>query len=177
VVLLDDLHWADESTLSLLQHIAHHIGEMPVLIVGTYRDVDLEVGRPFAEMLETLTRLRLAHRVALGRLGEDGVSRMLEAMSGQSPPPRLASVVYTETEGNPSFTEEVFRHLSEEGRLFDEDGRWRADLKMGDLAVPEGVRLVVGRRLERLGGDTHKVLTDRRHRRPELQHALTGGAG
>ncbi len=159
VLLLDDLHWADESTLLLLQHLAQHVEKLPVLIVGTYRDVDLDVARPFAEMLETLTRQRLAQRVPLDRLGEDGVGQMLEALSGQTPPAALTSVVFAETEGNPFFTEEVFHHLSEEGRLFDEQGAWRTDLRVDDLAVPEGVRLVIGRRVKRLGDDARRVLT------------------
>ncbi len=63
VVLLDDLHWADDSTLLLLQHIAQHASEIPLLLVGTYRDVDLEVARPFAKVLGTFTRQRLAHKM------------------------------------------------------------------------------------------------------------------
>ena len=159
VLLLDDLHWADESTLLLLQHIAQHASDMPLLIVGTYRDVDLEVARPFAKVLEAFTRQRLAHRVALRRLPEAGVSEMLKALSGQAPPAHLVAAIYAETEGNPFFVEEVFQHLSEEGRLIDEDGQWRADLRVEDLEVPEGIRLVIGRRFERLSAEARRVLT------------------
>ena len=159
VLLIDDLHWADDSTLLLLQHIAQHASDMPLLIVGTYRDVDLEVARPFAKMLEAFTRQRLAHKVALRRLPETGVGEMLEALSGEPPPAHLVAAIFAETEGNPFFVEEVFQHLSEEGRLFDEDGQWRADLRVEDLEVPEGIRLVIGRRFERLSADARRVLT------------------
>ena len=159
VVLLDDLHWADDSTLLLLQHVAQHASEIPLLIVGTYRDVDLEVARPFAKTLEGFTRHRLAHKVALRRLPESEVSDMLQVLSGQAPPSDLVGAIYDETEGNPFFIEEVFQHLSEEGRLFDDDGHWRADLRVEDLEVPEGVRLVIGRRVERLSLVAHQVLT------------------
>ena len=159
VLLIDDLHWADDSTLLLLQHLAEHATEIPLLIVGTYRDVDLEVARPFAKMLEALTRQRLAHKVALRRLSESDVGDMLQALSGQAAPSELVRAIYAETEGNPFFTEEVFQHLSEEGRLFDEDGQWRADLRVEDLEVPEGVRLVIGWRVERLSPDARGVLT------------------
>ena len=158
-ILIDDLHWADESTLLLLQHLAQHVAQMPTLIIGTYRDVDHDVERPFAEMLETLTRQRLAQRLALGRLSESGVGDMLEALTGQAPPIALVTAIYAETEGNPFFTEEVFHHLSEEGRLLDETGTWRTDLRVEDLEVPEGVRLVIGRRLKRLSDATRRVLT------------------
>src|SRR4030067_519944 len=68
VYVLDDLHWADDSALLLLQPIAQQLHEMPVLIVGTYRDVELDVPRPFAQTLEELLRQRLAHRIAIKRL-------------------------------------------------------------------------------------------------------------
>ena len=159
ILLLDDLHWADESTLLLLQHTAERLDEMPAVIIGTYRDVELDVGRPLAKTLDWLLRHRLAHRVALRRLGEAGIRDMLGGMAGQAPPDALVKVIYSETEGNPFFVEEVFRHLSEEGRLLNDEGGFRADLVIDELDVPEGVRLVIGRRLQRLEEDTRKVLS------------------
>ncbi len=159
LLVLDDLHWADDSTLLLLQHIAQQLQEMPVLILGTYRDVELDVARPLARTLEELLRQRLANRITIRRLPEDGVSAMLRALSGQEPPKPLVDAVYSETEGNPFFVEEVFQHLAEEGKLFDAKGRWRTDLEVSELDVPEGVRLVIGRRLERVGEECRRVLT------------------
>jgi predicted ATPase/tRNA A-37 threonylcarbamoyl transferase component Bud32 len=159
VMLLDDLHWADEPTLQLLAHLAPHLSSMRILVVGTYRDVELDVGRPFARTLEALLRQRLATRIALRRLDEQGVAGMLAALGGTAPPSGLSRAVYHETEGNPFFVEEVYQHLAEEGKLFDDDGHWREDLRVGAIEVPEGVRLVVGRRLDRLGDQARKVLT------------------
>lgn len=159
VYLLDDLHWADESTLQLLQHLAPHLATMRVLIVGTYRDVELDVKRPFAKTLESLVRQRLATRIALRRLQESSVHELLAKMSGSAPPSGLAKAVFRETEGNPFFVEEVYQHLSEEGKLFDASGAWKADLRVDTIEVPEGVRLVIGRRLDRLGAHARTVLT------------------
>src|SRR5665213_1309827 len=159
VHVFEDLHWADEPTLLLLQHMAQMLSTTPMLIVGTYRDVELETTRPFANTLEILLRRKLATRISLRRLAVNGVESMLAAMSGQEPPPSLARVVFEETEGNPFFVEEVFRHLSEEGKLFDETGQWRPGLRVDQLQVPEGVRLVLGRRLDRVGGDVRRILT------------------
>ncbi len=156
--VLDDLHWADDSTLLLMEQLAQQAPQHRLLIVGTYRDVELEVGRPLARTLEALLRQRLAHRISLRRLREDTVGAMLRALSGQEPPPMLVSVVYSETEGNPFFVEEVSQHLAEEGKLFDAQGRWRQDLEVSELDVPEGVRLVVGRRLERVGEGCRRAL-------------------
>lgn len=159
VALFEDLQWADEPTLLLLQHLAQAVAGMPMLIIGTYRDVDLEVGRPCARMLESLQRQKLGTRILLRGLPMTGVERMLEALSAQQPPPSLARVVFKETEGNPFFVEEVFRHLAEEGKLFDEKGAFRPELRVDQLQVPEGVRLVLGRRLERLSEDARRILT------------------
>ena len=159
VHVFEDLHWADEPTLLLLQHLAQAVATSPVLMIGTYRDVELEVARPFARILENLLRQKLAMRISLRRLPVAGVEQMLTAMSGQTPPPSLARVVFEETEGNPFFVEEVFRHLAEEGKLFDEKGGFRLGLRMDQLQVPEGVRLVLGRRLERLSEDARRTLT------------------
>jgi len=159
ILLLDDLHWADESTLLLLQHTAERLDEMPAVIIGTYRDVELDVGRPLAKTLDWLLRHRLAHRVALRRLEEAGIRDMLGGMAGQDPPDALVKVIHAETEGNPFFVEEVFRHLSEEGRLLNDEGGFQAGLVIDELDVPEGVRLVIGRRLQRLGEHTRKVLS------------------
>ena len=159
VAVFEDLHWADEPTLLLLQHVAQTLSSTPMLLIGTYRDVELEVTKPFAKTLETLLRQKQATRISLRRLAVEGVESMLAAMSGQKPPPSLARVVFEETEGNPFFVEEVYCHLSEEGKLFDEAGQWRPGLRVDQLRVPEGVRLVLGRRLDRLGGDARRVLT------------------
>jgi tetratricopeptide (TPR) repeat protein/predicted Ser/Thr protein kinase len=158
VVLLDDLHWADEPTLQLLLHAAPHLGTMRTLCIGTYRDVELDTARPFARTLETLLRQRLAVRVGVKRLGASGVQQMLTTMSGSAPPAALVKVVHAETDGNPFFVEEVFHHLKEDGKLFDADGQWKANLRVEDLDVPEGVRLVISRRLDRLGEAARKLL-------------------
>jgi len=159
VALFEDLQWADEPTLLLLQHLAQTVAGMPMLMIGTYRDVDLEAGRPCARMLESLLRQKLGTRILLRRLPVAGVEEMLAALGAQPPPPSLTRVVFEGTEGNPFFVEEVFRHLAEEGKLFDENGAFRPGLRGDQLQVPEGVRLVLGRRLERLSEDARRILT------------------
>ena len=159
VLLFDDLHWADDSTLLLLEHFAQHAPHMRMLMLGTYRDVDLDVGRPFAKSLERMTRQRIADRITLRRMPEDDVVELLASLGAPNPPPALVDAIYHETEGNPFFIEEVFRHLRDDGRLLDADGRWLPDIDIAELEVPEGVKLVIGRRLERAGDACRDVLT------------------
>ena len=106
-----------------------------------------------------MNRKRLAQRLNLQRLPQEGVASMLAALGGSFPPEALVEVIYRGTEGNPFFVEEVFQHLEEEGALHREDGTWRPNVDIEDLDVPEGVRLVIGRRLERVSPDSQKVLT------------------
>jgi DNA-binding SARP family transcriptional activator/class 3 adenylate cyclase len=157
-VVFDDLHWADEPTLLLLEHLAERLPEMPVLVVGTYRDTEVTPGHPLARTFDALTRRSLARRISLRRLAQDGVAGMLLALSGQEPPKSLVDAVHAETEGNPFFVEEVFKHLVEEGRLLGPDGRFRPEVVIGELDVPESLRLVLGRRLEHLGEDGRRAL-------------------
>ena len=159
VNVLEDLHWADEPTVRLLQHLAPQVGSLPLLLVGTYRDVELDVGRPWATVMASMLRERRATRITLRRLRADDIEALLAGLGGPAPPAVLVRAVFDATEGNPFFAEEVFQHLKEEDRLFDADGVWRTDLDTGELQVPEGVRLVIGRRLERVSEHTRKALT------------------
>ena len=157
-LVFDDLHWADEGTLLLVEHLAEWLSRLGIVVVGTYRDTEVTPDHRLARSLEDLLRRRQAQRLTLKRLSEDGVAALLRALSGQEPPPSFVEAVHAETEGNPFFTEEVFKHLAEEGRLYGEDGRFRSPLTIGDLDVPESLRLVLGRRLERLGENGRHAL-------------------
>jgi predicted ATPase/class 3 adenylate cyclase len=159
VLVYEDLHWADESTLLLLRDLAPRLAKIPVLAIGTYRHTELSSERPFASSLEALLRARHAEEVVLTTFGEQDVAAMLGGRAGQPPPPELVSLVYSETEGNPFFVEEVFRHLMEVDKLFDAEGRWRSGIQIADTEVPRGVRLVLGRRLERVSEATRRALT------------------
>jgi class 3 adenylate cyclase/tetratricopeptide (TPR) repeat protein len=158
LLVLEDLHWADESTVLLTEYLAPLLPEMPVLVLGTYRDLEVDLQHPLSRVIGQLSRRRLVERVSLHRLSFDGVREMLRALAGQPPPEPLVQVVDAETEGNPFFVEEVYLHLVESGVLLDEHGRVRQDLRVDEMSVPESVRLVLGQRLERLVPSTREVL-------------------
>ena len=158
VVLLDDMQWADESTMLLLEHLAPHLPRLPVLYIATYRDVQSDMGEPFQRALIRLSRQDSVRRIALRDLGPGEVSALLASLGRPDPPGAVTEVIYRETEGNPFFVQSVYRHLAEEGLLFDADGNWRTDLDPEALAVPDSVRLVIGQRLKRLGEETQGIL-------------------
>ena len=159
VAVFENLHWADEPSLQLFQHLANAVATMPALLIGTYCETELDTTRPFAAALESVIRQNRATRIRLRRLSLAGVEGMLCAMGQHPPPPSLSKMIFDQTEGNPFFVEEVYRHLAEEGKLFDENGAWLQELRADELQVPESIRLVIGRRLERLGKDARSVLT------------------
>ncbi len=159
LLVYEDLHWADDSTLLLVRLLAQRAAQIPVLAVGTYRDTDLKPGRPLAAVLPDLLRQRLAEEIRLERLTADGVAALIAGRAGSAPPPQLVALVYSETEGNPFFVEEVFRHLHEAGKLLDEAGQWRDGVQIADTEVPRSVGLVIGQRLERVSDDCRRILT------------------
>jgi class 3 adenylate cyclase/tetratricopeptide (TPR) repeat protein len=179
--ILEDLHWADESTLLLLEHLAERLPTIPCLVVATYRDPPMDVSPQLAETLSALVRRRQARLLSLTRHSEVEVEGLLRALSGQSPPQAVRAVIYGETEGNAFFVEEVFRHLAESGRLLDERGCFRGDVAVGELDVPANVRLVTGQRLKRLSETTQRTLSIAavagRHIGFELLEAVAGVQG
>jgi tetratricopeptide (TPR) repeat protein len=154
VLVLDDLHWADAPTLNLLRNLARSVKGSRLLIIGTYRDMDLDRRHPLAEMLADLRRERLFERVLLRGMSPLEVGALLEMAAQQELDQggtALASALHRATEGNPFFIEETVRHLVETGRIFRREGRWVSDTtNINEMGIPEGVREVIGRRLSRL---------------------------
>ena len=158
--VIDDLHCADRATLLLLrQLITNHPAGLMVL--GTYRDTDVDRAHPLAAMLADFRRMDRVTRVSVGGLGEDGVRELFVRAGGHDLDEaglQFAQLVQRETSGNPFFVVEVLRHLAETGALVESDVRWTSDLSPEEVGIPEGIRDVVGQRLSRLGADVERVL-------------------
>jgi tetratricopeptide (TPR) repeat protein len=155
--ILDDLQWADESSLALLIHLANRIAQLPVVIIGTFRDGYSDSNPALIRTLEELVRMGVRPQ-KLGGLPTVAVAQMLRELSQREAPESLLSLIYEESQGNPFFVEEVFRHLVEGGKVFDAAGQFRTDIKIEEFDVPENVRLVINRRLERLDENEKRVL-------------------
>jgi tetratricopeptide (TPR) repeat protein len=158
LMLFEDLHWSDEGTLSLLNHIARSISKLPVLILGTFRDNEIDTAGPLAQTLDELLRIHMLERISLRGLSQSAVSEMISALSGKEPPQDVVNLIYSGTNGNPFFVEELFRHLVERGKLMDASGEFRRDLNIAEVDVPQSLRLVIGRRLARLSEEARKIL-------------------
>jgi tetratricopeptide (TPR) repeat protein len=157
ILVLEDLHWADEGTLSLLDHLARSISTMRVMVIGTYRDSELGPASPLAHSLEGLIRQHLSETTDLRGLSRTAVGEMIRGLTGHEPAAALVSLIYSTTEGNPFFVEELFQHLVERGRL-NAEGELRDPLGVEDIEVPDNVLLVLRRRVARLSEGAQKAL-------------------
>jgi len=165
LLVLDDIHWADKPSLVLLQHLARRLPASRMLVVGTYRDIELDRRHPLSEVLGQLRRERLYERILLRGLDTDGVQALLAARAqltatGKTEVPRsLAAALQEQTEGNPFFIEETILHLVDIGAIYRREDRWFADAAAIQQNIPEGVREVIGRRLSRLSDAANQALT------------------
>ena len=141
VIVLDDLHWADASSLRLLSFVAREIRESQILLIGTYRPDDA-ADALFGETLAQLARTPEHERIALVGLRRDEVAQLV-ARGGGAPEPALVDAICERTDGNPFFIRELVRLLDAEG--------WKS-------AIPLAVKDVIARRLARLSPETRELL-------------------
>ncbi len=150
VLLLDDLHWADASSLRLLGFVARELREAPVLVVGTYRPQDAS-NAPLGEALAELARLPGHVRIALDGLAREEVASLVERSARVAPEPALVDAICERTDGNPFFIRELVQMLDAEGRLGDAQAAWQR-------AIPLAVKDAIARRLARLSPETRALL-------------------
>lgn len=155
--VLDDLQWADESTLALLVHLASRISQTAVVIIATYRDEYTDQNPALSRTQEELLRLGI-RPVRLSGMSREDVAQMLEGLARRQPPQALVNAIFEESQGYPFFVEEVYRHLFEEGRVFDASGEFFADFAIDESDVPEHLRLIINRRLARFDPEDMRVL-------------------
>ncbi|KOX09188.1 ATPase [Micromonospora sp. NRRL B-16802] len=143
VVVLDDLHWADPASLRLLAFAAQHTWFERLLLIGTYRDAEVESGdHPLRPLLMPL--VAKATTITLSGLTRDEVAALITRTAGREPDADLVDRVHGRTGGNPFFVEETAR-------------LWRADGGAG--MIPPGVRETVRRRLAQLPAAVVEALT------------------
>jgi DNA-binding SARP family transcriptional activator/RecA/RadA recombinase len=153
LVVVDDLHWADVPSLSLLAFLAGELHDAGLVVVGTYRDVEAPAGRPLADTLGALAREPVVERISLGGLGRADVAALIGRAIGGRPAEPLVEAVADRCGGNPFFITELVRLLQSERRLAAPDAAAAARRD-----IPVGVRDVLRARLARLPAQTSTVL-------------------
>jgi tetratricopeptide (TPR) repeat protein len=152
VLVLEDLHAADEPSIRLLQFVAADLPSSQLLLVGTYREGRV-AGDATIDLLSELSRQPGTRWLRISGLSQMEVARYIEATSGALPDVRLADAVFQRTDGNPLFVGEVVRLLGNTRRLDD------PTTVVGGIALPRTVRDVIGRRLGLLTPRCRAVLS------------------
>ena len=162
LLVLDDLHWADEGSLLLLRHLMAAEPVDGLLVLATYRDNELVDANALRDTLGALRRQGSVERIELGGLDGGGVVEYIEAAAGQDLDDdgrRLAATLSRETDGNPFFVGEVLRHLRETGAIRrGADGRWVTEADLDASSLPDSVREIIGGRVARLGEHAERLL-------------------
>jgi DNA-binding CsgD family transcriptional regulator len=149
VLILEDLHWADASSLALLDHIAGDLATSNLLVVGTYRDIEVSAEHPLSRILGSLVRHEGFQRLQLGGLSQDEVRDMVALSVGSDVPEDMVELVHVRTEGNALFVGELLKLLA--ANEWDEAQGWQ-------FTIPQEIRGVIGRRFDGLSDQCNRVL-------------------
>ncbi|WP_144186629.1 helix-turn-helix transcriptional regulator [Elioraea rosea] len=154
VTVLDDLHWADAPSLRFLRFLVPELGTARLMLIATYRENALSRQHPLSDALGDVVRSAGVMRLRLTGLAAEESGALMAGMAGTAPPPSLARALHAQTEGNPLFLREIVRFLGQRGLLDPARGM----AVPASLRIPEGVREVIGQRLNLLSPACNQVL-------------------
>jgi tetratricopeptide (TPR) repeat protein len=154
VLLLEDVHWADVSTVDVLGYVLTRLQRDRLLAVATYRPAELQMAsHPFLALKLDLQTRGPAREIPLSFLTEDYVGSFIaDRFPGNQFPPQFTSLVHSRTEGSPLFVEDLLRYLRARGDIAQTDGAWRIPGSLPDLEndIPESMRSMVERKVGQL---------------------------
>ncbi|MBN1484184.1 MAG: tetratricopeptide repeat protein [Chloroflexia bacterium] len=155
LIILDDLQWADPSSLELLRYLGHHLPSMALMLLGTYREAELGSEHPLQETLRSLRRYPTYRHFPLGRLNESQVGTVLGNLWGQMVPADLADKIHRHTGGNPFYVEEVAQVLVDEGLILAQ-GEPLPTIE--EICLPPNVHEAILQRIGLLSMDAQELL-------------------
>ena len=157
LIVVEDLHWCDDTSLEFLLQFARRVPAAPVLLVITFRSD--EVQRSLRKLLSGLDRERLTLEWSLARLDQAQVAQMITAIFDLQVPmhPDTMEAIYPLTEGNPFFIEEVLKSLVSSGDIYFEQGAWERK-PIEQLRIPRSIQDAVRERTDHLSSEARRVL-------------------
>ena len=158
LLVLEDLHWADDATVLLLRDVAERLAGSRMVIMGTYWESELESSRPFASALSRLLRRRRAQRIELERLSDRDVQKIATRIAESPLSPAQMAGIEAATEGNPLFVEHSVLHMEESEHMLGGSSRGPTSFTEEDLELSQSVRGLIGRRIERLSEPAQRML-------------------
>jgi tetratricopeptide (TPR) repeat protein len=162
LLILEDLHWGDSSTLDLISALARHRAPAKIMLLATYRPSDVAGNAsPLDALKRDLVARHLGREIVLPPLTDAEIAQYLaDGQSAATVPDELASLLHRHTEGNPLFMIAVLEHMVETGLVEHEQGGWRLRCPASEIAVqvPETLRQMIGAQIERLSAQEQRVL-------------------
>jgi predicted ATPase/DNA-binding winged helix-turn-helix (wHTH) protein len=162
ILVLEDLHWSDYSTLDLVSYLARRRDPVRLMIIGTYRPVDVILGdHPLKGVKRELQAHSLCHELPLEYLAEEVVAQLLSArFPSHDLPARLARAIYKRTEGNPLFMLNLIEYLIDRKVVVEEQGTWKLRVELSEVehGIPSSLRELIEKQIERLTPDERTVL-------------------
>lgn len=149
VLVLDDLHWADAASFDLLGHVLRRKPAARLLIVGAYREGGTEQNPALARAVSELTRLRVLATVPVGALSAGEIAALATSYLGRQLDPAISRLLYTQSEGNPFFVEELLQGWIETGAISDDSQHWDMLARL-ENRLPPGIVAAIRDRLAML---------------------------
>jgi tetratricopeptide (TPR) repeat protein/predicted Ser/Thr protein kinase len=162
VLLLEDIHWADPSSIDLLRHLCQRIGGQRLLIIGTFRSEDVErSGHPLKTYKLEMQAHKLCEEISLGMLSHEHIAGYLDVRFAPNDFPReLPALIQRKTEGHPLFATSLVQFLSERGDIAKANEHWTLTRPLAEmeLEAPENVRSVIRKKIEALDETDRRAL-------------------
>jgi len=154
LLVLEDLHWANNSTLAWVHYLLRRLPQAPILLIATYRSDEVSPEHPLHGLMLQLEQRGLATRLELSRLPKEALARWMSVGASS-----ILDQVYQQAEGNPFFTLETLRALYEAGHVRLVNGRWSEITAPERLPIPASVQQAIRLRLERLTPSTRQAVS------------------
>ncbi len=162
VLLLEDLHWADPSSVDLVRHLSQRINNQRLLIAGTFRPEDIELtNHPLKSYKAEMQAHKLCEEVALSLLSREHIAEYLNATFAPNDfPADLSVLVHEKTEGHPLFAANLLQYVTERGDIAKVNGRWSLVRPLSELNLeaPESVRSMINKKIDSLAEEDRRAL-------------------
>jgi tetratricopeptide (TPR) repeat protein len=158
LLVLEDIHWADSGTLALLEFMARRCHEHPVLLLCTYRDIPLDEESLLQQTLYEFERRKRGTHLKLERLNIQETHDMLANIFAEHITPDFLDGIFSHSEGNPFFIEEICKALIESGQLYFDVDRWHRPPDMADMIIPRSIMVAVQSRVSKLNEPTQEIV-------------------
>lgn len=159
LLFIDDLHWADRATVSLLAHLGRRVGEQRVMILGSYRPVDVDVAEhPMRQARQELQRYRVAEEVVLEPLGTQALRDLVLLREGLPPSRQLLDWLERRAGTNALFFEELLGWIVAHGLATEARGELHLMRVPEEIEIPRTAESTIEKRLDRLDEDTRRIL-------------------